>query len=91
MPVLTETAGSPINGGVSIVVPGRILLLPAPAGDLPEGTHWADDGGPSRRRRFSAAFYAELLRDMGVTVLIGLDGARCGPAPAAAHSCCAGG
>ena len=56
-----------------IVATGRFLLFPAPAADLPPGVDWADDGG---RRRFSPAFYASLLRDMGAAVAVGLDGSK---------------
>ena len=57
------------NGGVQIVVPGALLLFPTPSEDVPEGQEWADsvsaDGRPDRR--FSAAFYASLLADLGVS------------------------
>jgi hypothetical protein len=76
---------SHLNGGLIIVVPGRFYLLPAPAGDLPAGREWADDG-PGGRRRFSAAFYADLLRDVGAAALVGLDGARCAIADAPSPS-----
>ena len=49
-----------------------LLLFPAPDGALPPGLHWLDSPAPAGHapaavRRFSPAFYAELLRDMGVT------------------------
>jgi hypothetical protein len=66
--------GSPLNGGVITVVPGRLLLLPTPAADLPPGGDWADDG-PGGLRRFGPGFYAALLADMGAAVVVGLDGA----------------
>ncbi len=74
-PWLTPSPSSPINGGVCIVVPGRVLLFPSPAGDLPPGQQWAEDG-PRGRRRFGAAFYAALLSDLGTEVVVGLDAAR---------------
>ena len=45
------------------VVPGRFILFRAPS-DMPKGQMWIDEGGV---RRFSAAFYAELLQDLGAT------------------------
>lgn len=54
---------SPLNGAVHIVVPGRFILFRSPA-VVPGGGLWADEGA---ERRFSAAFYADLLRDLGVT------------------------
>ena len=68
--------GSPQNGGVVAVVPGRFLLFPTPAATLPLGCDWADDG-PDGKRRFGPDFCAALLVDMGAAVVVGLDGARC--------------
>ena len=68
--------GSPLNGGVITVVPGRFLLFPAPAADLPPGCDYANDG-PAGQRRFGPGFCAALLADMGAAVVVGLDGARC--------------
>jgi hypothetical protein len=67
---------SPLNGGVITVVPGRFLLFPAPAADLPPGSDWADEG-PGGRRLFGPGFCAALLAEMGAAVVVGLDGARC--------------
>ena len=61
----------PANGGLHIVVPDKLLLFPAPA-PLPAGRSWADastaDGAP--RRRFGAAFLAELLAELGVSAVV---------------------
>jgi hypothetical protein len=57
------------NGGVHVLVPGKLLLFPAPA-PLPADEAWADDvseGGRPTARRFSAAFLAALLSDLGVS------------------------
>jgi hypothetical protein len=67
---------SPLNGGVTIVVPGRFLLFPAPAADFPPGCLWADDG-PGGKRQFGPGFCSLLLAEMGAAVVVGLDGARC--------------
>ena len=47
----------PANGGLRIIVPGRLILMPSPL-DLPEGLDWID---VEMQRRFSPAFYADLL------------------------------
>ena len=61
---------SPVNGNVHVVVPGKILCFPTPA-DLGDRL-WADEeaarGGLARR--FSAAFLADLLADLGVDVAV---------------------
>ena len=76
------------NGGVHVLVPGRLLLFPAPAA-LPAGEAWADasEGGRAAGRRFSAAFLAALLSDLGVSAAACLG--RTGGSDAAAL--CAGG
>jgi hypothetical protein len=58
------------NGGVRVVVPGRLLFLPPPR-TLPAGRAWLDGGGGGGRRAFSAGFYAELLADdFGLGLLV---------------------
>jgi hypothetical protein len=56
------------NGGIHVLVPGKLLLFPAPA-PLPADQAWADVSEPGRpaARRFSAAFLAALLSDLGVS------------------------
>ena len=56
------------NGGVHVLVPGKLLLFPAPA-PLPADQAWVDVSEPGRptARRFSAAFLAALLADLGVS------------------------
>ena len=58
------------NGGVHVLVPGKLLLFPAPA-PLPADEAWADASEPGRptARRFSAAFLAALLSDLGVSAV----------------------
>ena len=61
----------PANGGVHVLVPGRLVLVPPPA-QLPDGQAWADDvseaDGPSTRR-FGAGFLADLLADLDVSAV----------------------
>ena len=77
----------PANGGLRVLVPDRLLSFPSPA-SLPAGQAWADaspgDAGPGRR--FSAAFLAELLADLGVTAVVCLG--RTGRRDAAAFQRC---
>jgi hypothetical protein len=58
------------NGGVHVLVPGKLLLFPAPA-PLPADQAWVDVSEPGRptARRFSAAFLAALLVDLGVSAV----------------------
>ena len=57
----------PINGHVHVLVPGRLLLFPAPA-LLPAGQEWAQaPSSGSTARVFSAGFLADLLADLGVS------------------------
>jgi hypothetical protein len=66
---------NPTNGGIGIIVPGSLLLIPPPH-ELPEGCIWLDkpvDGfaGSRRERVFSPAFYADLLADeFGISVVL---------------------
>ena len=70
----------PANGGVHVLVPGKLLLFQHPAA-LPPGQDWADDArAPDQRpaRRFSAAFFADLLVDLGVSAVVYEDRAAAG-------------
>ena len=62
----------PANGGVHVLVPGKLLLAPPPA-LLPAGQEWADAtaaaGGPAVRR-FGAGFLADLLADLDVSAVV---------------------
>jgi hypothetical protein len=58
---------------VHVVVPGKILMFDAPCPHLPPGRSWQDVDG---ERRFSADFYAELLHDLGVTLVVRADAAE---------------
>ena len=87
-PLLIDEAvhyADPANGGIHILAPGKLLLFPSPV-DLPDGALWAAaaarDGAPPARR-FAAAFYADLLPDLGVRAVASLDPCRCAAAPAA--------
>jgi hypothetical protein len=65
---------SPLNGGLHVLVPDRLLVLHCPE-DLPGGAAWADAGGV---RRFGAAHYADILGDFGVDVVVRGGGDACG-------------
>jgi hypothetical protein len=58
------------NGFVHVLVPGKLLLFPAPA-PLSADQAWVDVSEPGRpaARRFSAAFLAALLSDLGVSAV----------------------
>jgi hypothetical protein len=72
------------NGGVHMLAPGSLYLMPTPA-DIEGGQAWADvgagEGGRAGVRRFSGDFCAELLADLGASAVVGLEA---GPASAAA-------
>ena len=61
----------PANGGLQTVVPDRLRFFPSPV-SLSAGQAWADasPADASPRRRFSAAFLAELLADFGVSAVV---------------------
>jgi hypothetical protein len=69
---------SPANGEVHFVVPGRILLFKPPSSALPPGAQWADGDG---ERRFSPAFFADLLDYLGVSLVVPCDDAAYDPQP----------
>ena len=54
------------NGQLHVVVPDKLLAFPCPT-DLPDGRAWADEHG---QRRFSPAYYAEILHDFDVSVVV---------------------
>ena len=58
----------PANGNLRVLIPGQLLLMPAPRRDLPPGHDWIDEHPPGRpaARHFSADFLADLLADLGV-------------------------
>jgi hypothetical protein len=61
---------SNVNGNVHIVIPGKLVVLPDPA-DLPDGQLWLDTPsatGPTRA--FSARYYADLLVDLNVRLVV---------------------
>ena len=69
--------GSPLNGDLHEVVPGRLVLMQGPR-DLPGGARWHDTparagGGGLARRDFSAAHCADTLAELGVRAVV-----RCG-------------
>jgi hypothetical protein len=61
---------SPVNGSVFTIVPNQILLFLTPSTKIPCGRLWYDTNG---KREFSAAFYAELMSFLRVTLIIRLD------------------
>ena len=48
-------------------MPGQLYICDALSHHVPPGRHWTDVGG---RRHFAAAFYADLLRDLGISLAI---------------------
>jgi hypothetical protein len=54
------------NGQVHVIVPDKLLAFPSPS-DLPEGSAWMDEGGT---RRFSPSYYADILSDFDVAVVL---------------------
>jgi hypothetical protein len=75
---------NPLNGSLHILVPDKLLALPCPA-DLPAGALWADAAGA---RAFSPAYYADILGDFAVAVVVrACDGTCAGydPSPFAAQ------
>jgi hypothetical protein len=78
---------SPLNGNVHAVVPGKILCFPTPA-TLPANHLWMDEEAAGRglKRRFSAAFLADLLADLGVDVAVCLHASAYDRAPFTAHN-----
>ncbi len=64
------------NGSIFTIVPNRLLLFAAPASieGLPAGREYADEDGGGRT--FSADYYGELFRELGVAAVVCLD--RCG-------------
>ena len=77
----------PANGGLRVLVPGRLLSFPPPA-SLPAGQPWADaaPAGAEPGRRFSGGFLAALLSDLGVSAVVCLG--RTGGGDAAAFGAC---
>ncbi len=71
------------NGGVHILVPGKLLYFPAPKA-LPVNQAWADVSMPGQPtvRRFSATFLAALLSELDVSAVVCL-GRTSGTAAAA--------
>ena len=71
------------NGGVRVLVPGKLLLVPCPA-SLPVGQDWADVSEDERpaERRFSARFLADVLVDLDASVVAWLERAGEGDAEA---------
>ena len=62
----------PLNANLNIVIPGKLLYTPPPV-DLPNEWQWMDDGAA---RLFSPAFYADLLGEFNVVLVICLE--QCG-------------
>jgi hypothetical protein len=55
-----------LNGGLHMVIPDKLLVFPCPQ-DLHDGKTWMDVGG---ERAFSPSFYADLLSDFDVQLVI---------------------
>ena len=58
------------NGGVRVLVPGKLLLAPSPA-PLPAGQEWADvsEAGRPAERRFAAGLLADVLADLDASAV----------------------
>ena len=54
------------NGELHVVVPDKLLAFRTPT-DLPDGRAWMDDSGT---RRFSPSYYADILSDFDVSVVL---------------------
>jgi hypothetical protein len=67
----------PANANLHILLPWKLLFISSPA-DLPDGRQWMDDGA---RRHFSSAFYADLLGEFDVVLVLCLENCSydCGP------------
>jgi hypothetical protein len=59
----------PVNANLHVVLPGKLLFISNPA-DLPDDRQWMDDGAT---RLFSPAFYADLLGEFDVVLVICLE------------------
>ena len=68
---------SPLNGNMHVLVPEKLLVFNCPS-DLQEGALWADFDGV---RYFSAAYYADIFGDFGVSVVV----RACEESAASAH------
>jgi hypothetical protein len=60
---------SPQNGSIYTVVPQKLCLFKAPRALPVKGATYLHIDG---ERHFSAAFYADLLRDLGVSLVVAL-------------------
>ena len=67
----------PINANLHILLPGKLLFISSPT-DLPDGRQWMDEGAA---RRFSPSFYADLLGEFDVVLVICLEQCDYNPAP----------
>ena len=65
--------GSPANGDLQAVVPGKLVALKGPVG-LPDGLSYHDDARGVRS--FSPAFYHEILHALGVSTVVRLNEPR---------------
>ena len=54
------------------------MVFKSPSAYVPEGTGWLDIDG---MRHFSSAFYADLLSDLGASLVIGIGPSECDPRP----------
>jgi cell division cycle 14 len=68
---------NPTNGNLTVVVPGVFVAMQGPE-DLPDGAEYVDR--EQGWRVFSPAYYADILRAMGVTTVVRLNEARYAPA-----------
>ena len=66
-----EHEDNPLNGDITEVVPNKFIAFRGPK-DLAEGTLYQDDRARGTRR-FSPAFFAQTLKDIGVSDVIRLN------------------
>jgi hypothetical protein len=70
--------GSPLNGSIHIIIPTKFILFNPPDPTIPPDLIFKDHNG---RRRFRPEFYADLLYDLGVRLVLRLGAADYDPAP----------
>lgn len=73
-PLLTQAyANSPLNGMVVTLIPDQLLVFEAPDDATVAAAGERDFVDIAGRRHFSSAFYADLLADLGVALVVNFD------------------
>ena len=73
-----------MNGDIAILVPGQLLVFEAPDDTVVSAAGQRDYVDISGRRHFSSAFYADLLADLGATLVVSFNCNETDGKPAAA-------